>query len=933
MSIALQYVVLGLGAGGCYALLAQGLVLVYQGSGVLNFAQGAIGMLGGFVFWWLQGENTGGGWGTAPALIATISLMGTFGVLLHYLVLRPLRRQSTIVVVVATLGMYVVIESAATIIWGSQDANIVQFLPTSTITLGSIFIGVNQVVLLGVAVLVTLVLWALARFSRLGVAMRANAENMRAAQALGWSPDALASIAWGAGGVLTAAAAILVGTLSGIQAEQSSLLIFPMLAAAVVGGFSSFPLTLVAGLLIGIGESLIAGYVSVPGAGQGLPLALIVVLVVVRGRGVIIRGVTGNRMPRLGSGRVRPWALIAVLVVLVALIESTFAGSLDQAITVSVAWATIMLSVVVLLGFTGQLSFEQVAMAGLAALVAARLTEAGWPFLAAIVVAIFAAVPIGVLFALPALRTKGVNLAIVTLGLAVCVSALVFGNASITGGSVGTPVNGVQRLFGIDVNPVSHTDRYTLFAIGLFTACSLLIANLRRGAAGRRLIAVRTNELATASLGISVFRAKLFAFIVGASVAAVGGVVLGFSNPYIEYGSFDPIYSTLAVAYAVVGGVGYVLGPIFGAPLPPAGVGDYALTAVWANGGNYIALIGGVGLILILLKDPDGLANTNIRLARLVTDGVRRAGRLVWEAAPGVSPVRRRTAAQFAGEIAERNRGVGATVHRVIPAPLVSRGVTVRYGGVTAVENVDLRVDPGQIVGLIGPNGAGKTSLLNAISGFSRSAAGTVTVGDQQVTRMRVHERARAGLGRSFQSLELFESSTVLENVGIACDVGGLIATAKGALRPRGIELSTAAVSAIHAFELDGYLDRVVSELPYGRRRLVGIARAAAMGPSVLLLDEPAAGLSPGETTELAGVVRALAKEWGMGVLVVEHDVDFIMGLCDHVVALDFGHVIAEGAPEEVRIAPRVIAAYLGDLDAGSTPTPERLTETRVESS
>jgi len=158
--------------------------------------------------------------------------------------------------------------------------------------------------------------------------------------------------------------------------------------------------------VIGIGESVIAGYVSLPGAGQGLPLALIVVLVVIRGRGVIIRGVTGARLPRLGTGRIRPGALAFAVIGLAALIEFVFSGSLDQAFTVSLAWGTIMLSVVVLLGFTGQLSFEQVAMAGLAALVAARLTHAGWPFPLAFIVAILAAVPIGVAFALPACERR-----------------------------------------------------------------------------------------------------------------------------------------------------------------------------------------------------------------------------------------------------------------------------------------------------------------------------------------------------------------------------------------------------------------------------------------------------------------------------------------------------------------------------------------------
>lgn len=904
MTLAIQYVVLGIGVGGAYALLAQGLVLVYRGAGVLNFSQGAIGMFGGFLFWQFQGGTGQGGLSAVPAMVLAAGAMGGLGAAIHLLVIRPLRRQSTIVVVVATLGVYVVVESLATIIWGSQNAEINNFLPSSSIGVGGVVIGVNQLILLGIAILVTAILWSLDRYSRLGVAMKANAENQRAAQALGWSPDLLAAIAWGVGGALTAVAVILVGTLSGIQTEQSSLLIFPMLAAAVVGGFSSFPLTLLAGLVIGIGESVIAGYVTVPGAGQGLPLALIVLIVVIRGRGVLIHGITGDRLPRLGSGRIRFRILLPLLVVAAGLIMFVCSDSLDQAITVSFGWATIMLSVVVLLGFTGQLSFEQVAMAGLAALVAARLTQVGWPFLLAFVVAIAAAVPIGVAFALPALRTKGVNLAIVTLGLSVTVSALVFGNASITGGQQGTPVNGVQRIFGLNINPITHTDRYTLFVLIAFAICATIVANVRRGAAGRRLIAVRTNESATSSLGISVFGAKLYAFVIGASVAAVGGILLGFSNSYIEYSAFDPIYSTLAVAYTVVGGVGFVLGPVFGAPLPPGGVGSFVFSSIWSNGGNYIALVGGIGLILILLNDPDGAASANIVAGRAIARGFRRMLAIGWERHPG------RTAATPSEP---EFRSVNPC--QVPAARLQVDGLTVRYGGVTALDDVRVAVGPGEVVGLIGPNGAGKTSLLNAINGFTTPATGTMLIGERVMNRMGVSQRARAGLGRAFQSLELFESSTVRENIGIASDSGKLMSNLTDLVSPRSLELSDVAVATVREFQLGPYLDEVVSELPYGVRRLVGIARAVAAGPSVLLLDEPAAGLSESETAELAAVVRGLAKRWGMGILVVEHDVGFIMGVCDQVVALDFGRVIAAGKPDQVRSDPSVVAAYLGDLD------------------
>jgi sulfate-transporting ATPase len=272
----------------------------------------------------------------------------------------------------------------------------------------------------------------------------------------------------------------------------------------------------------------------------------------------------------------------------------------------------------------------------------------------------------------------------------------------------------------------------------------------------------------------------------------------------------------------------------------------------------------------------------------------------------------------------------------VQPRTLTVSDLTVRYGGTTAVDSASLTVSPGRIVGLIGPNGAGKTTLIDAVTGFTRHAGGSIELDGEEIGSWSAVRRARAGLGRSFQSLELFEDSTVLENRRCASDQRDLWSYARDLVRPVNPPLPAEVVNAIHEFQLEEDLDRVVEDLPYGRRRLLAIARAVATRPSILLLDEPAAGLGDVESAELAHLVRRLADDLGIGVLLVEHDMSFVMAVCDELVVLDFGRQIAQGAPDAIRNDPAVIAAYLGEdesevVTTGGAPPPRPVATTTEE--
>ena len=233
-----------------------------------------------------------------------------------------------------------------------------------------------------------------------------------------------------------------------------------------------------------------------------------------------------------------------------------------------------------------------------------------------------------------------------------------------------------------------------------------------------------------------------------------------------------------------------------------------------------------------------------------------------------------------------------------------------------AVDDVSMEVRPGEVVGLIGPNGAGKTTLIDAVTGFVPVSEGSISLDGRRIDRLNATQRARLGLRRSFQSLELFEDVSVEENIRAGSDQrASRLSWVTDLFWPGRHDLPPTAVAAVHEFELEPHLDETPEELPYGRRRLVGIARTVASGPSVVMLDEPAAGLDENETAELARLIRRLADERNMGVLLVEHDVGLVMSTCDRVVVIDFGGVIASGTPAEIRGDQAVRDAYLGHAD------------------
>jgi sulfate-transporting ATPase len=910
MSVFFTFFLLGIAAGAVYALAAQGVVLIYRGSGVLNFAHGAMALLAAGVYTELTQRH---GWPVLPAVVAAIALSGLLGYLVEFAVLSRLRDASPLARLVAILAVLGVVQSVGVLRYGSNFILVQAFLPSSPLHLGNgVVLSADRPVLLGIAAAITVALWWIYRFTAFGRATTAVAENPRTAAAAGISPNFIARANWAVGGALAGAAGVLIVPITSLNPATLTLLIIPALAAAMVGGFRSFPLTFAGGVAVGIGESLLGHYATAAGWAESLPFLIIIAVTVVRGRALPMRGYVADRLPAVGMAPVNWWYVIFGTALGFVAVLTLSASAVNALIAMFIA-GLVCLSVVVVTGLAGQLSLGQLAFAGIGGFVSSRLAQsAGLGFGPALVCGVAVAVPAGLLFAVPALRTRGVNLAIVTLGLGYAIDNILLLSPAYTGGYQGIVVK-PPELFGLDLNAITHPRRYASVALVLFVLCGIGVARLRQGRAGRRLLATRANERAAASLGISTTGAKVFAFTLAAAIASLAGVLSAFQYPNVSFLGYDPVSSIELVLIAFLGGVGYVTGAGFAGAIAAGGLLTYAISTV-INFSRYQALVTSAALILMLLQNPDGVVRLYTRLAgRARSLPVFRRVR-----SPAVFGLLRSDgAAQHTVQPAAR----AAIPRRCTARHLHVEDLTVRFGGVVALSGVSTTLGPAEVVGLIGPNGAGKTTMIDAVTGFNRIGTGQLRLDDVDLRPLSAYRRAQAGLARTFQNLELFEDMTVSDNLQAACDTGGWLAYLSGLVRPGPVALPLHALRAIEEFGLADDLDRLPRELSFGKRRLLAIARAFASGPSILLLDEPAAGLDETETAELGDVIRRLADDWGMGVLLVEHDMSLVAQVCDRVAVLNFGVKICEGPPDEVRSDQHVMDAYLGSGDDAEATT------------
>jgi branched-chain amino acid transport system ATP-binding protein len=546
----------------------------------------------------------------------------------------------------------------------------------------------------------------------------------------------------------------------------------------------------------------------------------------------------------------------------------------------------------VLLGLAGQISLGHIGFMAIGAYTTVLLMEkAGWPYLAATAAGIVLVSIIGGLLAMPALRVRGPYLAMVTIAFGFIVEHGTIEWRDLTGGGNGLVLTVQPNIFGM---PLSERG-LAIASVILVFAGVILFDRLKRSGWGYAMRAARDSEVATRSVGIDLVRVRTMAFVISAAAMALAGALFAPLQGYISPSSFPFLQSILLLFGVMIGGAGSALGPVIGAVLV------VLLPELLSDLAEYRLLAFGLLLFAVLRVAPTGVAGLIGQLAARFLPASRSQ-----PAAASVSDV---------GEPDAALRPQGDN----IPS-LDVKDISISFGGVRAVQNVSFSARPGAVTSVIGPNGAGKTSALNLLCGFYRPGSGTVKLGDRDLTGLPSHALARVGVARTFQTTQLFGSLTIIENTLLAETAGKL----GGIVSPlRNPETERFARSLLRFSGVDGDFDRPAESLPHGEKRLVEIARALALRPKVLLLDEPAAGLSKGDKERLTTLLRRIA-DLGIAVIIVEHDMPMIMSLSDHIVVLDRGERIAIGDPAAVRNDPLVRKAYLGDATASGQPRAAR---------
>jgi ABC-type branched-subunit amino acid transport system ATPase component/branched-subunit amino acid ABC-type transport system permease component len=892
-------VLLGLGPAGVYALAGQGVVTIYRGSGVLNFGYGAQALFAAEIFVSLYQNHH---WPLALAITIVLVISAVIGLVISQVVMRPLRTRSPVVKVIATLGILALLEQVVELIFGTTLQVVYDFLPTGTLNIThSAGVGYDRLTILAVACLVAVSLTLVSRRTRFGLLTAAAAENAFAVRTLGRSPEVVSAITWTLGSALAGLAGILIVPISGLDYAGLTLLVVPALAGAMLGGFSSFAGVVAGSLVVGIGTSLLTDYIPTPGGGQAFPFLIIILVTAVRGSVIPTRDEIQALLPRVG--RNRPGVGLLTLVFTVAVAAAFLPSDVSADLTTTVLYAIVALSLVVLTGLAGQISLAQFAIAGMGGFVAARLSDnLNWPFLLVAVIGVAAAVLVALVFALPAFRTRGPTLAVATLGLALVVEDMVFTNQSVIGGFSGTPVH-PPSVFGLRLDPTLAPQRYSVLCVVVFGLLAFMVACARSGRIGRRLLAVRSNERAAAAVGISTAQAKFYAFGFAGFIAAAGGVLMAFQYTTVIYSEYSYTQSLNLVAYATIGGVGFIAGSAVAGTMVPAGLFQFLIIKV-KNLSTILIGLAGPLVIAILIGYPDGVAATYRKPAAFLRSLPVPLPRLKAQTTPPDAP----------------------------PPPaaaLVVSNLSIHFGGIRAVDEFSMTVHPGTVHGLIGPNGAGKTTLIDAISGFVPIHSGEIMVGNHRVTALKAHERSRCGIGRSFQSVELFDDMTVLENILVACEPMPWTAWVRDLLPSRHATIPRRVAAIVSDLGLGSLMELYPTAISYGDRKMVGIARALASNPAVLLLDEPASGLSEDEAQSLGRHLQVIATQRGVSVLLVEHDVSLVAAVSNEVSVIHFGRRIASGSPAAVLTQPEVVSSYLGDSlsDGGAdedliTPAP-----------
>ena len=910
-STILGFLITGVALGSIYGVAAQGLVVTYTTSGVFNFAQGAIGMFLAFVYWWFRVDI---GLPTIVGILLTVLVAAPLmGVLIERGIMRFLTDSPFVAQLVVTIGLTLALMGLAASIWNPSTQHVIPtFFGTSGVNIGSTFLPYYRIITIATGLVIGLLLRFLLYRTRLGITMRAVVDNRDLTVLNGARPASATMTAWALGSSMAALAGIfLAEELSALDPSTLTLFIVDAFAAAIIARLRSLPMAYVGGLIIGLTLSFQENFLSWTGrwtsAPQAIPAALLFIAVLfikdarIKGRPKPRK--TADRIPTTRNALLGFAAVIVIAVICAATLNRPNA----REVTLILLSAFVMLSLVPLTGWANQVSLAQITLVGCGAF---ALVEWGFNGNAVgLLIAAAFAVPIGIIMAGPAIRLQSVYLALATLAFARLAEFLFFDQPGVFG-SGNRPVPSLS-VFGLQVeNPFSFLGisfaqgaGYLIFVAILFSIVGMIVIAVQRRSFGRRLVALRDSPDAASMLGMSLTLTKMGVFMFSAAIAGLAGGLFAFYYSSVGTSDFSLTVGLPYLLLLVVGGMTVVGGTIVGGIL----LVQFSWLMQAFPDSTFLIWFSnlGPGLLGIAIgQHPEGIWEHSVQSIVKLRDRIM-----------GRQPKAAGTVATQAGTAAEPALSETRELTRLpSPAPRANtdrpavelRDITVRFGGLLAVNKVSLDLQDGQIIGLIGPNGAGKTTLFNVATGMQEPNQGRIFVDGKDVTGARPHQFARLGLARTFQRLEVFGSLTVRDNIRVAAELHRRRWARTGAGHP---DVITETI--IEHLGLQAVASTRAELLSTGTARLVEVARALATQPRVLLLDEPSSGLSASETETFAALLRGLAST-GIAILVVEHDMGFIMNLCHHIVVLDAGQVIATGTSAEVQANPKVLEAYLG---------------------
>jgi ABC-type branched-subunit amino acid transport system ATPase component/branched-subunit amino acid ABC-type transport system permease component len=885
----LPFIIIGIVSGSVYGLAGVGLVLTYKTSGIFNFAQGALATVAAYAFYYLNVELKLA-WPVA-ALISVLILGAVLGLGFEVMA-RRVARGPLAWRIVATIGIVLVVEAVFSIVHGSSTLTTPHFLSQSTVQIFGAYVTWEQIIVTVISLGAAVGLYVFFRTARLGKAMRAVVDDPDLLGLAGTSPERVRRWAWVIGCVFAAASGVLLAPSVPLDPNVLTLLIVQAFGAAAIGRFTSLPLTLAGGLAIGVGSSILTEYINSTSLLSGLPPSLpfivlfLVILFSPRGRLAVRQfGLRRAQIPWQAPSRVQLVGIVAVAAFLITV--PSWSGFRITGWTLALTYVILLLSLGLLAKTSGQVSLCHITFAAIGAVAFSKLSSGGVPWIPALLLGGLVVVPIGAVLAVPAIRLSGLYLALATFGFGLLVqdmfyqSNVMFGVTNI---GISMPMPHLSWL-AVDSGTGFY---YVVLLIAAFAAIGVVV--LTRSRLGRLLRSMSDSPLALTTSGTSVRVTMVIVFCISAYLAAIAGALSGMVVSTASGANYPPLTSLSLIALIMISVGGVPWYALVGA----AGMGLVPVYLNSPNTTNWLEIIFGVAAVT-------GAMGLQPQLPTAVSGLLDRLG------GRGKRHVKEQ---KIQAQSPERPRLAPPP-----PMTLDIDGLTVGFGGLIAVDGLSLTVPSGRITGLIGPNGAGKTTVFNACSGLVTPRSGQVRLSGRDVTRLAAAKRARTGLGRTFQQMELFDSLSVLDNVLVGFEAskagGGVysqVIAGRGE-RQQGLALAR---SLLELCGLGGLEDAQAGALSTGQRRLVELARCLAGPFSVLLLDEPSSGLDHRETEVFGQILKRVVAERGVGILLVEHDMALVMDVCDEIYVMDFGTRIFAGTPAQVRRSDVVRAAYLG---------------------